>query len=253
MNSLTLRGLDGAGYAESGSLIQMRGENLHADGKAGRGCAAGYSDAANAGETGGNSVDVGKIHGEGVACLLAELEGGRGRGGGDDSVDLSEGAEELLGEQAADLLGLAVVGVVIAGGEGVSAKQNAALDLGAEAFVAGVAVHGRERVGRRRAVAVADAVEAGQVGAGFCGGDEVVDGDGVPGGGKRNGLDGAAGGLEGGDAGLDGGADFRVEAFGEVLGGDADAQAGDGLVALGGVVGHEERWSWWRLWGRSRR
>ena len=42
------------------------------------------------------------------------------------------------------------------------------------------------------------------------------------------------------DAGLDGGADFGVEAFGEVLGRNAELHAVDALVDVCGVVGDGE-------------
>ena len=43
--------------------------------------------------------------------------------------------------------------------------------------------------------------------------------------------------LEAVEGALDGGADLGVEAFAEVLGGYADAEAGDGLCERGHVVG----------------
>jgi len=42
---------------------------------------------------------------------------------------------------------------------------------------------------------------------------------------QRDGLDDAAGSLERGNAGFNGRAHLRIEALGEVLGGNADAQA----------------------------
>jgi hypothetical protein len=97
--------------------------------------------------------------------------------------------EEVVREQAADLLGLLVVGVVVAGAKGVGAEHDAALDLGSEALVARLAVHGGEGAGVFRAIAVADTVEAGQVGAGLGGGEDVVGRHGVAGMGERDLLD----------------------------------------------------------------
>ena len=77
----------------------------------------GTENAADPGERGGDGVDVGEIHGHGVVDLFAEAEGwGRGHGGDDDVAGL-EGLEEVSGEEGADLLGLGVEGVVVAGGE----------------------------------------------------------------------------------------------------------------------------------------
>ena len=135
---LDLRCFDGAGDAEGRAFAEMAGENLHAHGKAGFGCAARYGDAADAGEAGGDGVDVGKVHGQRIVALLADFEGRGRRGGRYDGVDFGKGAQEFLGEDAADLLRLEVVGVVVAGGERVGAEEDAALDLGAEALVARV-------------------------------------------------------------------------------------------------------------------
>ena len=61
----------------------------------------------------------------------------------DDGVDFIERLAEIFGQQAAHLLRFQVIGIVVAGAERVCAEHDAALDLGAEAFIAGVAVHVR--------------------------------------------------------------------------------------------------------------
>ncbi len=88
-----------------------------------------------------------------------------------------EGPGEVLDDESAGPLRLSVVGVVVAGGESIGAYHDAPLDLGAEALAAGANVHLVEVLALRGAVAVADPVEAGQVGAGLRGSDEVVGGD----------------------------------------------------------------------------
>ena len=77
-----------------------------------------------------------------------------------------EGRLEVARDERADLLGLAVVGVVVAARQGVRAEHDAALDLGAETGRAG---QRHDLLGAAGAVvadpqAVAHGVEAGQVG-----------------------------------------------------------------------------------------
>ena len=57
--------------------------------------------------------------------------------GRDQHVGLLERGGEVARDQRADLLRLAVVGVVVAAGQRVGAEDDAALDLVAEAGVAG--------------------------------------------------------------------------------------------------------------------
>ena len=71
---------------------------------------------------------------------------------GDSSrSNVGVGGLEVADDQRADPLGLAVVGVVVAGRQGVGAEHDAALDLGAEAGGPGGAVHGGRRRRRRPA------------------------------------------------------------------------------------------------------
>jgi hypothetical protein len=53
----------------------------------------------------------------GIVAALAKREGGAGRGGREEQVDLLEGALEVAGDQRADLLSLIEVGVVKACGQ----------------------------------------------------------------------------------------------------------------------------------------
>ena len=114
-----------------------------------------------------------------VVGLLAQLEGGRGRGRSHQRVHLLEGADEVLIEQRAHFLRLQVVGLVVTGAEHVGAEHDAPLDFRPEARAARGVVHRLQTVGPGRAKGVAHTVVARQVGAGFGGGDDVVAGDGV--------------------------------------------------------------------------
>ncbi len=94
---------------------------------------------------------------------------------------------EILGDAGADLEGAVVVGVVVAGAEGVGPDHDAALDLGAEALFAAFAEKFNDVADRLGgAVAEVDAVVAGEVTGGFAGRDDVVGGDAVVGVGKLN-------------------------------------------------------------------
>ena len=93
---------------------------------------------------GGDREQVGEVHGERVLRLLAELEGDGRRGRADEEVVVLEGGRVLLRDDGAHLLGLAVVGLVVAGRERVGADQDAALRLGAEALPARALVEGGE-------------------------------------------------------------------------------------------------------------
>ena len=90
---------------------------------------------------------------------------------------LLEGGLEVVGDQRADLLRLAVVGVVVAGGERVGADHDAAFDLVAEARLARLGVHASSVRGVLGAEAVADAVVAGEVRRALGGRDQVVGGE----------------------------------------------------------------------------
>ena len=100
------------------------------------------------GEAHRHGEEVVEVHRERVVGLLAEPEGDRGRGRGDDEVDRREGRGEVLGDLRPHLLRLAVVGVVVAGGERVGAEHDPPLHLGAEALARGSSR--TSRAGRRR-------------------------------------------------------------------------------------------------------
>ena len=84
-----------------------------------------------------------------------------------------------MADEVADLEGLEVEGVVIAAAEGVGAEHDPAFDLVAKALLAGGVVHVDIITWVFCAMAVMDAVEAGEIAGGFGGGDEIVGRDGV--------------------------------------------------------------------------
>ena len=84
---------------------------------AGRSCVKphGNADAADAGEVRRDRVQVFQVHRQRVVGLLAELERRRGRRRADDEIDFLEGLVVVAADQPADLEGLEVVRVVVAG------------------------------------------------------------------------------------------------------------------------------------------
>ena len=126
------------------------------------------------------------------SALAPSSNGRGGRRGRQQHVEALVGGLEVADDQRADLLGLAVVGVVVAGRQGVGAEHDAALHLGAEAGRAGAVVH-LARGGGVDPQAVADAVVAGQVARRLGRGDEVVRRQAVDRGGHRHLLDLGAG------------------------------------------------------------
>ena len=154
-----------------------RAHDLQAGRQAGvAGEASGHGHAAHARQVQRQGEQVEHVHCQRVVGLLAELEGSGRRHGCDDRVDLLVGLGEVPGNQVAYALSLQVVGVVVADGQGVGAQHDAALDLRAEAFGAGLAHHlvGGAGAVVSAALAVAHAVKAGQVGTDLTGQDQVV-------------------------------------------------------------------------------
>jgi hypothetical protein len=129
------------------------------------------------GQVAGDGENIVQVHLDRIVAFFSETERSRRRCRPDDQVATVVGATKIIRDQPTDLLRLQVVRVVVAVREHVGADQDAALDLGAEAFGAGLAVHVVEVAVARRAVPVAHAVEARQVGRGFGGCDHIVDGD----------------------------------------------------------------------------
>ena len=84
-----------------------------------------------AGKVRRNRRDVVQVHRHRVGQLLAEAEGGRRRARADQHIRLLERRREVALDECANLLGAAVVGVVVSRAQRVRAEDDAALDLGA--------------------------------------------------------------------------------------------------------------------------
>ena len=145
---------------------------------------------------------------------------------------------EVVRDEAADLLRRAVVGVVVAAGQGVGAEDDAALDLVAEAGVAGgrhdLLGAGRVDTLGGDAQAVAHGVELREVARGLAREDEVVRREGV-GEARAGDLDDLGAGVDEVLHGLvEPGLDAGLEALAGQLADDADAQARD-VGAAGGL------------------
>src|SRR5208282_1180506 len=101
---LTPRCLDGPSHAEGSGLVQMRGENLHAHGQPRRGCAAGHSHAADAGQACSYRINIRQIHGERVAGLFTQFESRCRRCRRHNCVHVGKGTQKLLRQQTPHLL-----------------------------------------------------------------------------------------------------------------------------------------------------
>ena len=130
-------GAEGAGelvaYEEEAAFVEGAAQELEADGQA-IAHAHGHGEAGQAGEVQRQGEDVHEVHLERIAGHFAHLPCRNGGDGGEEHVALLEGVEIVLADEAAHLGGLAVVGVVVAGGEHVGTEQDAALYFKAEAF-----------------------------------------------------------------------------------------------------------------------
>src|SRR5918992_4447769 len=138
-------------------LIERLGDQLEADGKRiVRRQSAGHAYRGVAGEVDGNGEHIRQIHGERVGSALSEPERGGGRSGAGDEVDGLVGPLEVLNDQGAHFLRLAVVGVVVAGRKRVGPEHDPALHFGAETLRPGARGHRHDVVGARGPVAVAN-------------------------------------------------------------------------------------------------
>ena len=122
-------------------------------------------------------------------------------------------------------MGAEVVGVVVTAGEHIGAEDDAAFHLAAETLLSGAHVVVEQVAGVFGAVAVAHAVEAGEVRRGLGGGDDVVNSDRVLRVGQRDGDEFGPELFAELDGGLDFFADALVHAIDEILGGDAELHA----------------------------
>src|SRR5215210_2313892 len=166
--------LDGAGGPEEHGLGEVVAHELDAHGEP-------FAQPArdtygrDTGEVHGDGAEVLIVHGEWVIDLLADPERHRRRGWGYEHIVAREGFPEILYYLCPHLLGLSVVSVVVATGQGVGAEHDASLGLIPEALLACPAVHLVDTLGWGP-VAVAHPVEAGQVRGDLGRGDDVVGG-----------------------------------------------------------------------------
>ena len=159
---------------------------------------------------------VREVHRDRVGHLRAEREGDGRRRRRDQGIEaLRPERIEVALDERPDLLRLEVVGVVVAGRQGVGPEHDPALDLGTEALAARGEVAGQDVAVRPEARPEADPVVAGQVGRRLGRRDDVVRREPVFGVRQADLLDGRAGGLERGhrlaDARLDAGLHARDE------------------------------------------
>ncbi len=126
-------GLEHRRDLEHDGLAQGGGEDLHPDGQPARIGAVGDADGGVAGQVRGDRAHVGEVHGPGVVGLGTDGEGGGGRGGAEENVEVLIRGGERIDDERAHLLGLVVIGVVVPRRQGVGAEHDAPLDLGAEA------------------------------------------------------------------------------------------------------------------------
>ena len=173
------RRLEGRAHEVHPVVLHRRRQDLDAGRQAVLvGQAARHRDAGHAREVGGDGRQVVEVHRQRVVELLAELERRRRRGRREQHVGVGERLREVLADQRAHLLRLAVVGVVVAARQGVRAQDDAALHLVAEAGLAGRPHHllgaGRLDALGVRPQPVAHRVEAGQVAGRLGREDQVV-------------------------------------------------------------------------------
>ncbi len=115
------------------------------------------------GQIGSDCVNVRKIHGKRISGLFSKGKGRRGRGGGHDDIAPGKGIEELLADQGLNLAGLAVEGLLVAGGKGEGPQKDPALHFEAKPLVPCLFVHLPEICGACGPEAIADTIEAAQI------------------------------------------------------------------------------------------
>src|SRR5512134_2188758 len=114
-------------------------DQLQADWQAAVVKATRHTDAAHACQVDRDREHVHQVHFERVVRLLADAEGRAGGYRAGDDVHLLKGSLKVLLDQRAHLLRLEIIGVVVAGAEGVGAQHDATLDFWAKTFTARLA------------------------------------------------------------------------------------------------------------------
>src|SRR3972149_4269926 len=224
--------------AEHRLLVKGLAEYLQSYRKAALREPAGDRYAGHPGEVAGYGEYVREVHCKRVFDLLAYPEcRSRGRRRGDD-VAPREGRVEVVLHERPHLRGLLVVGVVVAGGEGVCAEHYPAFHLGPEALVPGLLVHVHEPARPVDAKAEPHAVVPGEVARRLCRGYEVIDSDSVLR--VRKGYLDKLGSerLQRIERLFHGGVDFRVHAFDEVFLRYADLEALYACLELRRIIRH---------------
>ncbi len=114
----------------------------------------------------------------------AESHGRRCRA--DQRIEALEGAVEVLRDQRPYLLGLLIIGIIVAGRQRVGANHNAPFDLPAKAVLSCFLQGLPYIIGIPVGVAIFNAVVAGEVSAGLGRSNDIVGCDTVPGVRQRN-------------------------------------------------------------------
>ena len=112
-----------------------------------------------------------------VVNVAAEFKRGSRRSRRQNEITLTKGRLKIIGYKAAQFLRFQVVRIVVTMTQYISTDHDTALNLTAETFGTGVAVHFFKVAELRRTVAVTYAVETGQVGTCFCRGENVISGN----------------------------------------------------------------------------
>ena len=102
------------GDAEQLRFLEIVGHELQSDRAVFRAESAWNAHAGNPGQAARNGVKVGQVHGHGIGRLLAKTESDTGGHRAGDHVALTKGLLEFIGDDAAYLLRLNIVGVVVA-------------------------------------------------------------------------------------------------------------------------------------------
>src|SRR6185312_2528745 len=163
-----------ASEAEHAHLVEVSGQNLHADRETGHGVAARHAHAGNTGQIAGDRVDIRQIHFHRIVGLFAQLERRRRGYRSDNSVHFTECIVKILRDQSADLLGLQIVSIVITRAENVSSQHDAPFALSPKALPTRKLIHFRESFCFRRADRVSYSVVAGEIGTRLGRADDVV-------------------------------------------------------------------------------
>ena len=170
---LLVQCLGRGGDGEQVRFLERLANPLQTDGEPAS-LAARHAHAREAREVQAHGVDVAEVNCHRVGLVHAALERESRHRGACNHVAAFESLVEVVGDEAAHLLCLHVVGIVEAGAKNVASEEDAALHFLAETFAAGLGVQVEQLAGFLAAVAVTHAVVTGKVRACFGSGDDVV-------------------------------------------------------------------------------